>query len=153
VTFDEAVSRLRNHANLPESGSPDDSTLFLLWQANRSRTFPSLVRCYVDIMDCLEILNHQWNGRVPSETPNSTKQMVLDRWIVYSVNLIIRGVWQYREEWEKPKVFPEDVLAHLVYFAWAVGCAWDGVLAGDVDSLPEHVLLEARAHGFSETFQ
>ena len=35
----------------------------------------------------------------------------------------------------------------LLELAWKINCAWDAILAGDIDDLHEHVELEGRARG------
>lgn len=44
--------------------------------------------------------------------------------------------------------FPRSTLLHeVVVAAWQIGCAWDALLAGDIEDIRQHLELEAEARG------
>jgi hypothetical protein len=146
MTFDDAVARLLNHANLPCEGDPSESLLYLLRDAHKGGTMPDLSAAIADVLDCLEAVNLNWNGRPPSTTPDTDKEMRLDRWVVYSASIVVHGVWERYHEWREGRKFAPGVIENIGKLAWALSAAWEQVLAGDIDSLREDLRHEAWAN-------
>lgn len=108
-----------------------------------------------EVLACLAELNNVWNGAVPSETTRDEAIGHLDRQVVYSVNMIISDAIAYALHCTATA--PTSRAAEVrtaEQLAFAVSCAWDAVLAGDIDDLREHLLLEleALAPGASRAF-
>ena len=145
MDYKTAFERLLNHANLPFglARAPDDeSYLYHLWHAGHEKIFSSsIAEAYDNIIICLEVINEELNGPMPSE---STEQKVseIDRTLAYAMQVIIIGGWRYYIEWNKNQIFGQSVLNEVAHFNWGIGWAWEGVLAGDVDSIQEHVTME-----------
>ena len=87
---------------------------------------------------CLEVVNRQINGTVPSE---STKRIderdgVIND-IAYSVSGIISSGISYFRQWSKEQHFTTEVRDELIEGIHRISFAWDQVLAGDIDELLE----------------
>lgn len=147
MDYEYAKARLLNHASLlpPSMQMPDaESFCFNLWKADRERVPPAaLDRLYEDILACLEAINHALNGPVPSETTaNGAAQTEVQ--LVYAVATILDEAWEYYCRWQSGRIFGQPILEHLACINRCISCAWVGVLAGDIDSLGEHVAGEVR---------
>lgn len=48
--------------------------------------------------------------------------------------------------------YPESNLAikHVVKMAWMTSIAWDAIIAGDIESIREHVQVECKARGTND---
>ena len=150
MNYETAREKLLNHANLTHGlpHAPDaESLLFVLWNAHKSRVVPdNLASMSKDIIDCLEVVNKHWNGAVPSETIDSTKET--ERHLVYALSQIIHECWQYFREWQELQQFEPLVLQQLSLTVWEISCAWIAVLAGDIDEIAEDVEHERMVRKF-----
>jgi hypothetical protein len=137
VNYDEALQRLRNHANLPGSGPDNESLGLAVWYISRERpTLEVLARLFDDVVQCLECVNLALNGPVPSETPNSHKQLHVDRWLAYAVASLLDILIKSLNRDLGPQQY--DIILSMTK---SVSIAWTCVLAGDVDQLATHVNL------------
>jgi hypothetical protein len=141
MDFSEACLRLANHGNLPSAGPEAESLGYALWLLRRgdesaAARFPVL---YEDVVDCLEVVNIELNGEVPSETPNTRKQMAIDRWLAYSIVGIL-GL--HLEALPETTHVSDGGRERVLRLLREITIAWDAVLAGDIDSLREHIALE-----------
>lgn len=129
MNYDEACRRLRNHANLPNSGPDDESLGFALWRASRGQPQTEFVALFEDVIECLECVNLALNGETPSETPNARKRSDIDRWLCYSISCLfdiqLKGLQSMATDYH------ELVLS----MARNLSIAWSCVLAGDVDEI------------------
>lgn len=151
MTIDELAMRLDHHANLPSASSPDGSFCYLLFKARTDRQHVDLIIPFQDAFECLVELNKAWNGPIPSATPRARIRSVLDRRIAYSVGLIVTDAIGYALHCSAGSgVFGVEsrVAAKM---AFAISCAWDGVLAGDIDDLRLSVRLELEAEAPGES--
>lgn len=150
MNYETACERLLNHGNLPHglSQAPDEeSLLFVLWNAHKSKVAPdNLAAMAKDIVRCLEVVNKRWNGAVPSETFDSVKE--IERCLVSAISQIIHECWQYFREWEETELFEPEFLRQLSLTAWTISCAWNAVLAGDIDDIAKNVEAEKMARNF-----
>ncbi len=153
MNYETARERLLNHSNLTHGlshVSDDESLLFVLWNANKSKIAPSgLAEISKDIVTCLEIVNTHWNGAVPSKTLNSPKE--IERILVSAISQIVHESWQYFREWQETQLFEPQLLQQLSLTAWTVSCAWNAVLDGDIDEIAKNVEAEEMAWKFLET--
>ncbi|PYL82721.1 MAG: hypothetical protein DMF23_11535 [Verrucomicrobia bacterium] len=144
MKYQNALDKLWNHANLPEKGlKREDSFLFTAWQAEQTRLPQDFQRLYEDTLSCLAVINIHLNGAVPSETITETPRPI-DSALCYSMSAILCGGWSDYFKWSQKGAFPKDFLDAYASMLVRIGIAWDLVLAGDMDSIPEDTELEFR---------
>ena len=150
MNFETAREKLLNHGNLTHglSHAPDEeSLLFVLWNAHKSKFAPdNLATLAKDIVDCLEVVNKKWNGAVPSETLDGAKE--IERYLVSAISQITHECWQYFREWQETELFEPEILRQLSLTAWTISCAWNAVLAGDIDDITKDVEAEKMAREY-----
>ena len=141
MNFETAKKRLFNHANLPQgpADAPDQqSLLFILSDARRSNVAPAaLSSLRRDVIDCLEVVNRELNGALPSNTFGGKTE--IERDAAYAVSRILHGCWDCFLAWRRNDLFTPEARRELAYCAWSISFAWTAVLAGDIDSLHEEV--------------
>jgi len=145
VTIAEIKGRLYHHANLPSESPPSDSLCFLLFSSEGNPKPANLIGAFRDVLECLAELNKIWNGPIPSATTKGNALRQLDRQIVYSVNVIIADAAGYALRRASASNIVAEELQAIVQLAYALSCAWDAVLSGDIDDLGEAVRLEVEA--------
>jgi hypothetical protein len=142
VNYQEAVNRLWNHANLPEKDlKPEESFIYTAWQAARTKSPQNFQPLYEDILSCLAAVNLALNGPTPSESIQ-TDQPPVDGKLCYSVSGILSAGWSDYFSWSQKRIFPTDFLDEFAGMLVRIGIAWDLVLAGDMDNLPEDTELQ-----------
>lgn len=144
MNYDDAYQRLKNHANLPNDLPEELSICWTLWKIHSTGSQADLTSLLDDIMECLECINRYFNGAVPSETSDSGKCSVADRWLLYSIQCILQDGFTKALLWRRTNKLDEGFIEHVEEVFFAIGCAWEAVLAGDIDSLSTHVSLERR---------
>ena len=147
MDFETARNRLFNHANMTyglTDASDKESLLFLLFNSGRSKVAPTeLLAMRPDIIECLEVVNKNWNGPAPSNSTNG--EMGIERYLVAALSQIIHNCWVFFREWQESETFEVEILNQLSFTAWSISFAWNAVLAGDVDSIAEELKLESVA--------
>jgi len=144
VEYKEVVDKLWNHANLPERGlKREDSFLFTAWQAEQTKSPQDFQRLYEDILSCLAAINTHLNGPVPSETISRNSRSI-DSALCYSMSCILSGGWSDHFKWSQKGAFHKDFLDEFASMLVRIGIAWNIVLAGDMDNIPEDTELEFR---------
>ncbi len=142
MTYEEAIARVLNHAKLPplKKTEVDEETgfLWLAWKADSANQIPDAREAYRDLLDCLEVINHKLNGAMPSRTNDARKQSP-DRLVAYAVSSIVSATLQYYVRWSHKKGLDPATLEQFLVMAMGMSCAWDAVLAGDIDSIPQAV--------------
>lgn len=145
MTLADIKNRLHYHANLPSESDPDGSLCYLLYKSKRDRRQADFGIAFQDVLVCLAELNKVWNGPIPSKTANEMKDANLDRWIIYSISSILSDAAGYALLCALDKESTESEVRVAVELTFALGCAWESVLAGDIDDLRETVRLELEA--------
>jgi hypothetical protein len=138
-----ASKRLSHHASAAEG----DSFTFALWQAARQSQQPELGKLFDDILSCFEAINHALNTQHPSDTIEG-KAAALPRSLVADVSSILSDGWSYYWRWASGGQFTPKFRAELAAMLVQIGIAWDGVLAGDIDDIREHVQTEYSAREY-----
>lgn len=134
---DNLISRLRWHAGLEDlSGQSLPSLAACTWPANGLQG--SLDGAVDDVVETLSVINHQMNGAVPSET-NIADANVSVR-LVYAIAEIQRMLRIFRESSES-----SDTQRWARRMERSIEIAWNGILAGDIDNLKDHVSDELAA--------
>ncbi len=133
MDFATACQRLENHANQP-SGPDSESLGLALWHLKRgSQTQVDIPALENDVIQCLRPVNSALNGETPSETNDTDKQMSIDRWLCYSMSLILD---QLLEALLSPKLDTQQRKT-IADIACRISYAWNAVLAGDIDELED----------------
>lgn len=143
MTYAEAVLKLLIHANIvPDSHMtrlPEhQSFLHDLYISGCEQKLANLNLPFEDIIDCLEVVNRELNGAIPSETI-AEKKRDIPRDLVYAMsNIIADGLLIY-QRWAENDVFDLDTRKQLFKMISHINDAWTQVLAGDVDNLREEI--------------
>ena len=142
TTTNDPLLRLQQHAGLPMPGEeiPKDVLAEFIFQARRGGQAPSLDAITADIIDCLDRLNRQMNPEAGAEA----QCRMMDRQIVYAVSGIVWACLDKAMELRRADA-QSAMASDLLSAAWRVQCAWDALVAGDVESLPSHVASEQEA--------
>lgn len=143
TTNNASLLRLQQHAGLPTAGDaiPKDTLAEFIFQTQRGRSAPSLDSITADIIDCLDQLNRQMKQEGAGAHAHGT---MIDRQVVYAVSGI---VWACLDKALKLRRTDatSTTASDLLSVAWRVQCAWDALVAGDVESLQSHVVSELEA--------
>ncbi len=144
MNYEQALRRLSHHANLTdaeEEGWP--SLVGILFEAKRAGVVPDLREPADDLISCLDVVNRHVNGETPSASAGADRERRIDRRLTYAVAAVITsGVEHFLWLVDNPATDTSSALLAMGKELWRVSCAWEAVLAGDIDSLAEHVELE-----------
>ena len=91
-----------------------------------------------EILGCLASLNKSL--RLEHQLPGATISLELAYTVSGIQSLCCKYVILFRRATGN-----EKVADHMAFSAWKIACAWDAILAGDIDNLEEHLRLEAMA--------
>ena len=143
MDYEQALRRLSRHANLTEAeGEGWSSYVGTLYKARTAGVVPDLRDPTDDLISCLDVVNRHISGETPSASVGADKERRIDRRLTYAVTAAITsGVEQFLSLVDDSATDTSSALA-MGKDVWRVSCAWEAVLAGDIDSLPEHVELE-----------
>lgn len=143
TTTSNPLLRLQQHAGLPIAGEeiPNDTLAEFIFQAQRGGQSPSLDTITADIIDCLDVLNRQ-----VKEAGAEAQRRTLDRQMVYAASGIVWACLDKALELRRADA-QSGIASDLLSAAWRVQCAWDALVAGDVENLQSHVVLELEARG------
>jgi len=142
MDYEQALQRLRYHANITEAeGECWSSFGRALFEAKPRSKVPDPREQTTDIIACLEVVNRHLNEETPSAFVG-TSEHYIDPRLAYAVSTIISdGIEQVLALAGSPAANLAAVLA-LGKDVWRVSCAWEAVLAGDIDSLSKQVAEE-----------
>ena len=143
MNYEQALRRLSHHANLTEAeGEEGSSFVEILFEAKTAGVVPKLREPTEDLIACLDVVNRHVNGETPSASVGAGKERRIDRRLAYAIAAVITsGVEHFLWLVDDSATDDSSALA-MGKDLWRVSCAWEAVLAGDIDSLPEHVELE-----------
>jgi hypothetical protein len=133
----EIADRLREHSGLlyPATQLGDSTFIEKLETIRNGGSDAGFEEAVGDVIACLENLN-----RFNNEGEKGTLE-ILNPHVVYSISgMMVAGT----ELAIRRQQAGEDS-SKLLIGTWKIACAWDAVLAGDIDSISEHVILEIRA--------
>lgn len=137
----EALYRLKRHSGIVPTDT-DDANFFAewLWVVRQGATLNNAAAIWNDLLDCFDSLNQQFNGDFDPEASMSTCTQI-PRETVYAVSGILNSciVVQLNPD---SSAHPPWLVSELKVLAWKIGCAWDSVLAGDIDDIRTHVNTE-----------
>ena len=131
--------RLANHANMTEREPKEESLVWNLWQAQKTKKFPDVKLLCEDVLNCLEYANHEVNGPVPSEEIGGSEDV--PRMLSMCVCAIAHACYEYAIIWEKQALFSSAQYESLRQCAWLIMDGWLCILHGDIDSIASDVQL------------
>lgn len=136
----EALMRLLQHAGLPETGKdmPTDTLAEFIFQVQRGGCCPDLQIIIADVIDCLDSLNRQLNYDVVAE---ESQRRSIDRQVVYAASGMVLACLDSALAIRRAD--PQSAMAiKLLGAAWRIQCAWEALVAGDIENLVTHVAAE-----------
>jgi len=142
LSYEQALQKLSHHANLADAKEEGWSSFVgTLFRAKTAGVIPDLRAPTEDLISCLEAVNHQVNGQTPSASVSGDNDQSIDRRAAYAVACIITSGVEFHL-WVVDNVAADGSAAlEIGTNLWRISCAWEAVLAGDIDSLPEHLEL------------
>jgi hypothetical protein len=143
LSYEQALQRLFHHANLTDADEEGWSSFVgSLFRTKTSAVVPDLREQTDDLISCLDVVNHQVNGQTPSASVNGDDNQHIDRRTAYAVAATLTsGVESFLSLVDNAAADRSSALA-MGKNLWRISCDWEAVLAGDIDSLPEHLELE-----------
>ena len=142
MTYIDAVLRLANHANLGDRLPMEESLLGALWIASKGRTVPDIGPLVDDVISCLEVVNQELNGHIPSETTVRLNERAIGQ-VAYPISLIVGDLLRppHRADGTALGIAGSDA---LVEAAFRINSAWCQVLAGDIDDIRQELEADIR---------
>ena len=143
MTYQQAVAALRGHANLDGERS-EPGLAAELWKANQRGVFPECAAHVDALIDCLAVVNVEFNGQRPSESFERRNNAVVSE-VGYCVSSLLVDLLRCHRRCEKSGRFSASQMAQLRDAALQLAMAWDMLLAGDHDDLRKELALEWHA--------
>jgi hypothetical protein len=130
-------NRLREHSGLPVATPQLDGLAFVdrVQAIKKGEIENGIEEAVTDVIDCLHRLNH-YNQRAPE-----TRGEILNTDVVYAIS----GMTLYAIEVAMALCKTGKSCSKLLNAVWKIGCAWDALLAGDIEDIPKHLGYEAAA--------
>lgn len=144
--MEEYLRRLAYHANiyLGIESMPWESIGVSLSEAEKTGTFPDMIRYREDILLLLEEANIQINGSQAS-TRSSPPSDKIPRELSIFVGELVCLCYEYSIKWEKHSLFTAAEREVLKKTIWMIMQGWCLVVAGDFDNIPTEVQLHVTA--------
>jgi hypothetical protein len=133
----DAISRLREHSGLSVPTPQLEGSAFIdrvqaLQKGNREA---DLEKAVVDILECLQTLNSY------SSSTCGNRDYILNIDTVYAIS----GILLSTVEASIILCATGKDCKELLMAAWKISCAWDALLAGDVEDIHQHLAYEMAA--------
>lgn len=146
MDYPRAMHKLLLHASraFDNEPTPDASLTYAIWQYRTQKKGANFIALYRDVLDCLEVVNHQINGTVPSET---TQQGAIDAKLAIAVSAILDDGWNLTASCLLSDEEETETTRLLTLISWAISRAWTCILEGDIDSLSKAVENAAAVAG------
>lgn len=157
MDYQEALLKLRIHSAFPqeiiEDGSPKalsyDNSLIVCLQEIKKTGFKKDIDMHLDdILDCMRVINRYVNGENPSSSYASVKK-IDDTLVLFVTSIINEGLWYYLN-FSSSIRYDQKFCKNLAYVLLSIGCAWEGVLHGDIDDIYEYIRLESMSWDIME---
>lgn len=141
MNCDIAIDWLLNHASLRDTAPIDKCLAVLLWRMRSGQAVDNIDDAFQHTIACLECINLQINGSIPSQTNEDKKSAVVERKVVHAVSLIINDGW--RTYFELLLYGGRNTDAARIRRGTIFIClAWSAVVAGDSDSIRQDMTNE-----------
>ena len=134
-------SRLREHSGLPVSTPQLEGSSFIdkVQAVQDGEPEVGLEDAVMDVVECLQRLNRH------SQSMPENRGDVLNLEVVYAIS----GMTLLAIEVSMTLLKKRKDCSKLLMAAWQIGCAWDALLAGDIEDIHQHLINEAIARGLS----
>ena len=150
MQYEQAYSILRWHVGFDDSPAVGGKKSFIdnVQAIEKDQSDIDLDESTDEIIDCLESVNLYINGQIPSESIGYHQQQ-LPTLLVATLSEIEMLCLDtlLRVEQRKGIKVPSSVMLRKTL--WRIECAWNAILAGDIDNIREHVELEENAREWS----
>jgi hypothetical protein len=130
-------NRLREHSGLPVAVPQLAGSAFIdvVLAIKKGESETALGEAVADVIDCLQHLNHY------NQDAQSDRREVLNLDVVYAIS----GMTLLAIEVSMALCKTGKSCSKLLSAAWRIGCAWDALLAGDIENIHQHLDYEAAA--------
>jgi|SRR5215210_555629 len=143
LSYEQALQKLSHHANLTEAEEEDWSSFVgILFETKAAGVISDFRVPTDDVISCLDVVNRLLNGETPSASVNGDKERRISRRAAYAVAAIITSSVKYCLWLMDNAAADRSSALAMERNLWRISCAWEAVLAGDIDSLSEHLELE-----------
>jgi hypothetical protein len=147
MDYATSVQRLQWHAGLMQCNVKQIGLSESVVEARLLHSTPDTIFLSEDILSVFAVVNRHLNGDVPSSVGGSEKKRYIEREVAYAVDLMALELFCALQH--EGKYSPESLGSFERLLDIVLWC-WNGVLAGDIDNLEQHVRLNAaRSNGGS----
>jgi hypothetical protein len=132
---EEIANRLKEHSGLSVPAPELEGSTFAdkVRAVERGEQPSGLEEAVMDVIECLQRLN-QSNQNAPKARGD-----ILSVQVVYAISGMTLLAFQVARKLCKTEKSCTEVLKA----GWQIACAWDAVVAGDIEDLHEHLRYEA----------
>ncbi len=130
-------NRLREHSGLPVATPQLQGSAFMdrVQAIKQGEAETSLEEAVADVIECLQRLNY-YNQRTPE-----ARSEILNLDVIYAIS----GMTQLVIEVSIALCKTGKSCSKLLNAGWRIACAWDALLAGDIEDIHKHLEYEAAA--------
>jgi hypothetical protein len=145
MDYQHARTLLKRHAGVGLSTDDDlqSSLTAAVWELQRSGKSSDFAQTFREILSCLEVVNQEINGPIPSELVERVS--LPDVELVHAVSTILHAGWLLVVPQTSKPQHDSHFTRDLIPMFWAISHAWTQILEGDVDSLTEDLRLTVMA--------
>ncbi len=133
----DAINRLREHSGLPVPTPQLEGSAFIdrIQAFQKGSREADLEKAVADILECLQTLNSY------SLSTSGNRDYVFNVDTVYAIS----GILLSAIEVSIMLCVTGKDCKELLIAAWKIGCAWDALLAGDIEDIHQHLACEMAA--------
>lgn len=138
----DATNRLREHSGLsmPTAFTAGITFIDSIQALQKNERDSVLDESVLDVLKCLECLN-QSNCAIPND-----RNQILNVDVVYAISGMILSATEASIVLCKKG----RECRKLLMATWKIACAWDAVLAGDIEGIEQHLEYESIAKNIDE---
>jgi hypothetical protein len=137
MTPQDAINRLREHSGLSVTAPQltNSSLIDRLQAIQRGGQNIALGESVTDVIECLECVNQL------NQSASASRDQTISGEIVYAISGMVTLALEVSIELQRIGKDCNNVL-HAI---WKISCAWDAVLAGDIEDIHTHLYHEGKA--------
>jgi len=129
-TIEGLLLRLQTQAQGTDNADDPTNLADFIWMSEHHRIFPNTEQVWNELVQDFETLNVMLNVE--------SLDKCLTRQLLYAISGLITRCIDYAASHQHNEVSRRQLLG----LGWRIATAWDAVLAGDIESISEHVKLE-----------
>ena len=135
MTYEEAVNRLEFHSYLKIenedkiTSKQTESLDYALYSLQFKNIYFDFDKCFIDIIDCLSVVNIHLNGLDSEKIAFNNKAKIVDRRMVCSIQKIIQGIQRIEIELRYKKS-DDKILNILLKLRFVISECWLNILEG-----------------------